>query len=268
MSGTLVIIGGHEDRTGDEHILADLVERAGRGRIVVCTTASELPDESFDDYRKAFGKLGAREIVHLNVRTRAEALTDGAAEVVAKAKAVLFSGGDQLRLTSQLGDTPVFQAIHDHFVDGGVVAGTSAGASALSDTMLVSGDGEQSPKAANVEMAPGFGFVSSIVIDQHFAARGRVGRLIACVAQNPKSLGIGVDENTALVVKRLRCEVIGEGAVYVIDGSGITFSNVAEAADGELLSVHDVRIHILSPGDRFDLTHRRPVVPRSKEQNF
>ena len=267
MAGTLVIIGGHEDREGEKVILREFVRRAGRRRVVLVATASEVPEELFDEYRRAFADLGAKDVVGLDVKTREDALADGAVEPLAGAGAVFLTGGDQLRLTSQLGGTPVLGAIRRVYEGGGVIGGTSAGASVQSDTMMVSGEGEAAPKLGEaLRLAPGFGFLPGVIIDQHFAARGRMGRLLAAVAQNPASLGLGIDEDTAVVVERQRFKVIGSGGAYVFDAARATFSNVAEADADETLSVHDVTLHALRTGDRFDLNPRRPFRPAAGEE--
>src|SRR3954447_21511546 len=149
MAGTLVIIGGHEDREGEKRVLREVADRVGGRRVVVVTTASEEPDDLFATYRKAFTDLGVKDVVQIHGENREDNLDEKAADPVKRAGAVFFTGGDQLRLTSQLGDTPVFQAVQKLYHDGGVVAGTSAGASALSDTVLVSGDSGASPKGAD-----------------------------------------------------------------------------------------------------------------------
>ncbi|WP_439631425.1 cyanophycinase [Gemmata sp.] len=267
MAGTLVIIGGHEDREGEKAILREVAGRAGGKRVVVVTTASEEPDDLMEVYTKAFGDLGVKDVVQVHQNNREDGLSEEAAEPLKRAGAVFFTGGDQLRLTSQLGDTPVFQAIQKVYQDGGVVAGTSAGASALSDTMLVSGESGSSPRAGDANrMAPGFGLVEGLVIDQHFAERGRTGRLLAAIAQNPKSLGLGIDEDTAVVVERQRFKVVGSGGVYVFDASKVTYSTVADAAEEEPLSIHDAVVHVLAPGDTFDLKQRRPVRSSAKKE--
>jgi cyanophycinase len=262
MAGTLVIIGGHEDREGEKVILKEVATRAGRRPVAVVTTASQEPDEMFDTYRKAFTDLGVKEVLRVHGTAREDNLDEAAAEPVRRAGAVFLTGGDQLRLTSQLGDTPVFEAVQKLYHDGGVVAGTSAGASALSDTMLVSGESGASPKAGDAtRMAPGFALIEGVVIDQHFAERGRIGRLMAAIAQNPKSLGLGIDEDTAVVAERGRLLVVGAGAVYAVDGAGVTFSTVADEDEGGPLTIHDITVHVLAPGDRFDLKSRRPARP-------
>jgi cyanophycinase len=175
------------------------------------------------------------------------------------ADAVFFTGGDQLKITSQIGDTPVFERLREIHRAGGLIAGTSAGASVMCETMLVSGDGDDSPSVRDtVQMAPGLGLFRGVIIDQHFAERGRLGRLLGAVCLNPKNLGIGIDEQTAVVVERGRFYVLGSGAVYVVDGADVTFSNVAQEEEDHTLSAHGVRLHVLSQGDQFDIEERRP----------
>jgi cyanophycinase len=179
------------------------------------------------------------------------------------ATGVFFTGGDQLKITSQIGDTPVERRIQEIYQAGGIVAGTSAGASAMCETMLVRGSGQESHRIGDILMAPGLGLMRDVIIDQHFAERGRMGRLLGAVAENPRVLGIGIDEDTAIVVEdESSFYVLGRGAVYVVDGSGVTHSNITEESD-TTLSMYDVRLHVLSKGDRFLLQERCPSgVPR------
>jgi cyanophycinase len=172
--------------------------------------------------------------------------------------AVFFSGGDQLRITSLIGDTPIYQLVHEIFDKGGVIAGTSAGASAMSETMLVRGTNASSFWIGDLSMATGLGLLPNVIIDQHFAERGRIGRRIGAVSQNPRVLGIGIDEDTAIVVRGTRFEVIGAGAVYLVDAGDVTHSNIAEAAADQALSIYDLKLNVLSSGDRFGLGTRRP----------
>jgi cyanophycinase len=180
--------------------------------------------------------------------------------VLEGAAGVFFTGGDQLRLTTLIGDTPVFSRCYEIFTNGGVIAGTSAGASVMSETMIVAGDGEASPRIGEtLQLAPGFGFAKDMVIDQHFAERGRVGRLIGVVAQNPRILGLGIDENTAIEVEPFRrFRVLGNGSVTVIDASDVSDTNVADDVTGRAISVFDLRVHLLTQGDEFDLMTRTP----------
>src|SRR3954469_13639762 len=199
---TLILIGGHEDRSGDKVILAEVARRVGPGKLVITTVASHAPDGLFDEYDRAFRSLGVRHLFHLPVAARAEARTERAVRVLDGATAVFFTGGDQLKITSQLGDTPVYQRVREIYHGGGLVAGTSAGASVVCETMLVSGGSEESPRVGDAaRMAPGLGFLPGVIVDQHFAERGRAGRLLGAIAHNPRILGLGIDEQTAVVIE-------------------------------------------------------------------
>ena len=258
---TLVIIGGKEDRSADKVILSEVARRVGSGKLVVSTVAmAGKTDDLFDEYEKAFRSLGVKHLYKLEINNREEAIQDSKVRVLDGAKAVFFTGGDQMRITSQIGDTAVFQRIQEIYEEGGVIAGTSAGAAVMSETMLVEGGDEQSPViGGSLRMAPGLGLIEGVVIDQHFMERGRIGRLLGVVAQNPKNLGIGIDEQTAIVVERGNgFYVLGSGAVYVIDGSHVTYSNIADEALKKTLSIYDIKMHVLSQGDRFDLITREP----------
>ena len=261
--GCLIIIGGHEDRDpqGPRAILREVARHVRGGKLVLATVASHRPEGYFDEYQKAFADLGLGELVELYVEDRSEAGDRDKLNVLDDAAGVFFSGGDQLRITSQIGDTGIEAKIRRIFERGGIVAGTSAGASVMSETMLIKGASRETHRIGDLHMAPGMGLIRDVIIDQHFAERGRFGRLIGAVAHNPRVLGMGIDEDTAAMVEGDRFRVIGSGAVYVVDGSDVTYCNVAEARAECALSMHDVRVHVLSDGDGFDLKSRRPVPP-------
>jgi cyanophycinase len=258
--GSLLIIGGKEDKTGEKLILRELVQMIGSGKLVVSTVASGESKEIWADYERAFRSLGCRHVWHLEVGSREDAMSERAIRILDDATAVFFTGGDQLKITSQLGDTPIYARIREIYESGGTIAGTSAGASVMCETMLVSGNGHSSHRIGDaLRMAPGFGLVDGLIIDQHFAERGRIGRLVAAVSQNPRLIGLGLDENTAVLVRRQKfATVIGDGAVYVVDGRRVTSSNIALEAEERTLSVFDVKLHLLSMGDKFDLGTRCP----------
>lgn len=258
--GTLIIIGGHEERDseGERQILREVARRVNGGKLVLATVASHKPEGYFDEYVKAFHDLDVAELVELYVEDRSEAEQEDKLSVLDEAAGVFFSGGDQLRITSQVGDTPIEAKVRRLYERGGVVAGTSAGASAMSETMLVKGSSAETHRIGDLHMAPGLGLIRDVIIDQHFAERGRFGRLLGAVAHNPRVLGLGVDEDTAAVVEGDSFFVIGSGAVYVVDGQHVSHSNVAEARPERVLSMHDVKVHVLGTGDRFDLRTRRP----------
>jgi cyanophycinase len=258
--GTLIIIGGHEEREGEAIILRAVAERAKGGKVVVATLGTSEPEETYQEYRRAFSALGIKQTVHLDVSDREDLLRNPRPEIMEGAAVVFFTGGGQLRITTQFGGTQLCEQIQEFYRKGGTIAGTSAGASVMSDTMVVSGDADSSHRVgANLLMAPGLGYIKDVIIDQHFAERGRIGRLLGAVAQNPRLLGVGIDENTAIVVeKENRVRVLGEGAVYIVDGRQVTSTNMDDDNEDQTLSIFNVRLHVLSQGDEFDLWTREP----------
>jgi len=258
---TLIIIGGKEDRANNKVILSEVARRVGSGKLVVTTVAmTNGTDQLFEQYEKAFRALGVKHLYNLEISEREQATLPSKVKILDDATGVFFTGGDQLKITSQIGDTPIFERIREIYDDGGVIAGTSAGAAVMSETMLVEGGDENSHViGGSVRMAPGLGLISGVIVDQHFMERGRFGRLMGAVAQNPKNLGVGIDEQTAIVVERGNgFYVLGSGGVYVIDGTQVTYSNIAEEDMRKTLSIYNVRMHMLSQGDRFDLLNRSP----------
>jgi cyanophycinase len=190
---------------------------------------------------------------HLDVRDREEARSERKLRILDEATVVFFTGGDQLKITSRLGDSPIYNRLCEIYTEErGTIAGTSAGASMMCETMLVRGDQEDSARVgASLVMAPGLGFLKNAIVDQHFAQRGRIGRLLGAVAHNARVLGIGIDENTATIWENNHFDVIGDNAVYVVDGSGATYTNIAELEEDHALSLFDVRLNVLSHGDRY-----------------
>lgn len=261
LNGNLIIIGGAEDKEGRKEILRKVCDCINKedDLLLIATVASEYPKEMETKYRKAFGDLGVKNIMALNIENRDEAFLKTNVELVEKAKLIFFTGGDQLRITSILGGTAIYNELKKSAEKGSYIVGTSAGASVMSNTMIVEGDSEEDPKKCMVEMSPGLGLVSNVIIDQHFMQRGRIGRLLTGVAQNPEVLGVGIDENTAIIVnKDGNIEVIGENSVYFIDGSEISYSNVSEQYMNENLSIFNVKIHVLKQGNKFSLISRTP----------
>jgi cyanophycinase len=258
--GTLVIIGGHEDRRDEKLILRAIADRLGPdGKIVVCTVASTEPDALWEEYEQAFRALDVPHVYRLEIDTREDAATPRVMRILEGATGVFFTGGDQLKITSQIGDTPLFSRVEEIFENGGVIAGSSAGASAMSETMMVSGSADGSYRIkSSLLMAPGLGFARDMLIDQHFSERGRMARLIGAVSQNPRVLGVGIDENTAIIVEQQRkFTVLGVGAAYVVDASQMSYSNIGEEESDRTLSAFNLVVHMLSQGDSFDLNARQ-----------
>ena len=269
-SGQLLIIGGAEDKEGDCKILREFVRRAGgvNARIVVMTVATEMPREVGENYIKVFERLGAEDIRIVDTVQREDASSSTYLEAVEKATGVFFTGGDQARITSILKDTEIDAAIHRRYQEGIIVAGTSAGAAMMPDVMIVEGDSETNPRVNVVEMAPGMGFLPGIVVDQHFLQRGRLGRLISALAQQPAVLGIGIDENTSVLVQNNKLQVVGEGAVTIVDVADITHTNIGEILKDEALAICGAKLHILPDGYKFDLGSRKPIVEELVEREI
>ncbi|WP_425059654.1 Cyanophycinase [Sporomusa carbonis] len=261
-SGSLLIIGGNEDKTAECLVLRKFIEMAGGrdSRIVVIATATGQPRAVGSEYQEIFSSLGAYEVTIMAMANREIANQSRQAEFIKDASGIFFTGGDQLRLTSILGGSAVDAAIRIAFAKGAVVAGTSAGAAVMSETMIIGGNSKDAPKKSSLSMAHGMGFLSEVVIDQHFAQRGRMNRLLAAVAQNPHVLGVGIDEDTALIVgPDRRCEVIGSQTVTIIDGKNIIYSNISESNPGQPLAISNLLLHILPAGFAFDLNIRLPI---------
>ncbi len=268
--GHLVIIGGHEDRKHDKEILTRFVELSGgeNARIVVITAASKVADEMWEMYDKAFGDLGVRQRVHLSLESRQDANDEEKVRMVAEADGIFMTGGDQKRLLAIIGGTTLDAEMHTALkLRGACIGGTSAGASAMSGHMLAQGKTDLLPEKGAVSLGAGLGFLHKVVIDQHFSERQRLARLLSVVAQNPYLMGIGIDEDTALVVERGRgIEVLGEGSVTVVDGRNMN-TNMADIREHATPELIDVRLHLLPAGSRYYLpedgdTHAKPL-PRS-----
>lgn len=267
--GRLIIIGGREDKEGERTILKAVAHRArgGNRRLVIVTVASQLPQELGREYRALFKDLGVGNVDVVDIRTRDEATDQENVDKIADAKVVFFTGGDQLRITSQIGDSPLFRCMQEIYHKGATIAGTSAGAAAMPETMLIGGASDKSNQISALEMAPGLAFIQGVVIDSHFAERGRMGRLLGAVAQNPRNIGLGIDEDTAiLVTAQERFEVIGSGAVYAVDGMGISYSSLSEKQPAGVVTICDVKLHVLGQGDQYDLNARQPLHEEGREQ--
>ncbi|MGZ3768761.1 MAG: cyanophycinase [Bdellovibrio sp.] len=259
--GTLIIIGGAEDRTGEKKILLEIALRTKNSKMVIITAASDHPMENWHEYKQAFKDLGVKSFAHVHLNQPEDAHQLNLKEIFENAKTVFFSGGDQLRLTSRIGGTAVIENVLAVFAKGGTLAGTSAGASVMGEIMLVGGENEVSHKVGNWMMAPGLKFVENVIIDQHFAQRGRIGRLLGAVALNPGILGIGIDESTAIIVENEKFRILGDNAVYILDGSEVTYTNIAEASEEKTMSLHDVKLHVLAESEEFDLITRKIISP-------
>jgi cyanophycinase len=268
--GLLFVIGGGEDKEGDCTILAEFVRLAGgdKARLVVMTVATDEPEEVGLEYQKTFRRLGAKSVRIVDVSARSDTLDKRRLAALKQATGIFFTGGDQLHVTSLIGGSEMDLLLHELYERGVIIGGTSAGAAMMSNSMFVRGPGEENPRLETLQLGPGVEFLLGGMIDTHFSQRGRHGRLIAAVAQYPHDLGIGIDENTALVVKDGVFEVIGKGAVTVIDAGGLTYTNVPDLEPDEGLALYNLKLHVLPAGHRFSLTERQPIIEKhSRAEN-
>jgi len=259
--GTVIVIGGAEDKVRDRVILGRFVALAGgsEARIAVIATASSFGMEAGDRYRSVFTELGAANVAPLNAVSRAQANDEHSARIIGDSTGIFMTGGNQLRLSSMLGGTRLADAIMARFMAGAVVAGTSAGASAISSHMIAFGASGATPKHRMAQIAAGLGLLPGVIVDQHFQQRNRLGRLLSLIAQNPSLLGLGVDEDTAGVVGPDQVmEVIGRGSITVVDGAA-SETDAWEIRGHRPLMISGVVLHSLPAGYRFDLRRRTRV---------
>jgi cyanophycinase len=256
--GRLVIIGGAEDRCCGSVVLERFTSLCGgsRARIVLITTATGRPGRVLAEYEQVFGELGVRHVRELPISGRADADSQDAAAALDRATGVFFSGGDQSRLQTLVGSR-INDQLRDRLGAGLVVAGTSAGATALGRTMILGGNGAE-VSTATVRTAPGLDLMPRMLIDMHFGERGRLPRLLSAITTGPDRLGVGIDENTAICVHEERFEVVGTGMVTVVDAERATV--VHAASDSDPITLFDVRLHLLPAGCVFDLAGRAPAI--------
>jgi cyanophycinase len=259
--GSVMIIGGAEDKVRDRVILGRFCELAGGsdGIVVVISTASSMGFVAGERYREIFTGLGIAEVRPLHAMTRSQANDEGYVRQVRDATGVFLTGGNQLRLSSTIGGTLLADAVLDRFRHGAVVAGTSAGASAMSSHMIAFGASGGTPKHRMAALAAGLGVLPSVIVDQHFQQRNRYGRLLSVIAQNPSLLGLGVDEDTAGVVGPDGVmDVIGRGSVTIVDGASAE-TDAWNVHGHRPVMISGVMLHALPSGYRFDLRRRQRI---------
>ncbi|HEX8247184.1 MAG TPA: cyanophycinase [Pyrinomonadaceae bacterium] len=260
---TLIAIGGGEF-SGTSDILKEflgLLKDKSNARITVMTVATNEPEKAASKYNSLFRNNGIKHVGVIDISERKDAFKESALAKVREADALFFTGGDQLNVTSLLGGTPIHDLIHEKITDQFIIAGTSAGAAMMSNSMIVSGRNDTAPQVGGVEIAPGMDLLSGTIIDTHFTQRGRHGRLMTAIAHYPQDLGIGIDENTAIIIRGKEFRVLGEGVVTLVDGSKMKHSNLAYRRDNELLGLFDVCMHVLPAGYKYDLKKREPISP-------
>lgn len=268
--GWIVPIGGAENKENDRHILERFVRVSGGddADIVVIPTASRM-HETGTRYESLFTDIGAARVTVMDFDTRRDCQEAGRLRRLEEATGIFFTGGNQLRVTTLLGGTPVAKLIRARNAHGVTVGGTSAGASILSEHMIASGDEGSSAVAGSVRLAAGLGLTNRFIIDQHFRQRDRLGRLLTALAYNPFAVGIGLDEDTAAFIGPNEIvEVEGTGGVTILDGSDISYSSIDAAADGQPVCLLGLRLHSLVAGATFNLSTRTAAgdgLAKSKE---
>ncbi|MEP6596162.1 MAG: cyanophycinase [Ginsengibacter sp.] len=284
--GKLFAIGGAEDKGADLEkgeiirnnlnffelgILRRIIEEAGGPgiRIEVITTASMIPNEVGENYLNAFGKIGCTNIGLMPIRNRSDAMDHDYIERIKNCNIVMFSGGNQLRLSATFGGTELLEIALTRYHEERdfVVAGTSAGAMAMSNTMIYEGNATTAHLKGEVKITTGLGFMDDVIFDSHFEKRGRFGRLAQSIASNPSAVGIGLGEDTGMLITNgNKMEAIGSGLVMIIDGHDIRHSNIADIPDGNPISIENIKVHFCEKGNGY-LLKERTFIPNIEEYN-
>lgn len=286
--GKLIIIGGSVDKGSfsldasdlpkklkffEQGILNKIIKVSAKNnlsRVEIITTASSIPEEVGEEYVKAFAQLDVLNVGVLNIKTREEANAPANIERLKTADIVMFSGGDQLRLTSIFGGTTFHRMLLDKYENENfVISGTSAGAAASSNNMIYQGSSQGALLKGEVKITGGLGFINNVIVDTHFVQRGRIGRLLYACASNPINLGIGLGEDTGLLITDgYSMEAIGSGLIILVDGTNMRNTNMTEVEMGKPVSIENLVVHVMSIGDHFDLKtrhlmidHFKPVIP-------
>lgn len=280
--GKLIIIGGAVDKGSfseknfdtnianninffEEGILKRILKESKHGnasRVEIITTASKIPDEVGKEYVRAFEYLGATNVGVLKIEKREDANNEEVVARITNANVVMFTGGDQLRLTSILGGTEFEKVLlHKYEHEEFVYAGTSAGAAAASNNMIYQGSSSEALRKGEVKITSGLGLINDVIIDTHFVQRGRIGRLFQAVTANPKVVGIGLGEDTGLLIlNNSQMEAIGSGLVILVDGRSIRHTNITQVGLGQPISIENLVVHVLGNHDLYDLkTHKMQI---------
>jgi cyanophycinase len=285
--GKLVIVGGALDLgsklTAEDHtahpdhikffekgILKRVIAESPKKEesvVEVITTASQIPEIVGREYIKAFRQLNVKNVSVLDIHNREEAASPACLERIKNADVIMFSGGDQLKLSSIFGGTQSLKILKKRYIDGELlIAGTSAGAAAASTCMIYRGESNEALIKGEVQITAGLGFIDSVIIDTHFVQRGRIGRLLYAVASNPGILGIGLGEDAGLLITEGNMmEAIGSGLIMLVDGKKIVKTNIYDVELGTPVSIENMKVHVMSIGDRYDLAEHRMTMKKTPQ---
>lgn len=270
--GILVAVGGNEDKDHDLFILRriiSLVDKEGPEPVTIelIPTASEIPKEVAKSYEQAFSMIDGCKLNIMHIKSREEAHDPALLKRIKQADVVFFSGGDQLRITAILGGSPVLKEVRKRFYhEGIIVAGTSAGAAAMPETMIYGGTATEALLKGAVHMTAGMGLISRVIIDSHFIKRGRFSRLMQIISSNPGHIGLGLGEDTGVIIEKNRyLKAIGSGLVVVFDGQDLRYSNITDVSEGEAIAIENIRVHTIVKGYGYDLKRRKYLKPEDME---
>jgi cyanophycinase len=265
MSRYLIPIGGNEKKSPDSEIFREMVDLAGgeKARIVIVPTASEEPGQRAQDYEVLFSAFGPSSIQTMHIGERSDADSDELLKIIAQTDLIMFTGGDQLRLSSLLGGTPIHRALIERYSEGKCVfAGTSAGAAVIPEIMIFQNNQFRAGRKGGIEMTQGLGLIRNVIFDTHFVQRSRISRLVHSVATNPAMLGLGIEENTGLLIEdETTARVIGTGTVIVVDGSSIGINHIGYVKTQDPFGLTNVRYSVLTSGMIYDLKKRMVIDP-------
>jgi len=265
IQSVLVAIGGNEDKEKDLDVLKQIIILTNKKEpyVELITTASSMPKESGASYISAFEKIGVMNIKIMDIRTREQTRNPGYVERLKNADVIFFTGGDQLKITSILGGTPILENIKSrYFNEKCIIAGTSAGASAMSETMIYEGESCEALCKGKVQLTSGIGLVKNVIIDSHFIKRGRFSRLMDIVTTNPGTIGLGLGEDTGVVIRQgYILESIGNGLTVIFDGQHIKYTNISDIKLGAAIAVENVCVHTLVKGHGYNLFTRKYLTP-------
>ncbi|MFW3146317.1 MAG: cyanophycinase [Thermoplasmatota archaeon] len=270
--GLLVAVGGNEDKEQDLFILRSTVslvkkEHGSPVKVELITTASEVPGEVADMYRKAFAMINGCRLGVMNIKSREEAHDPALLRRLQEADIIFFSGGDQLRITTILGGSPVLAEVRRrYFNEKVIIAGTSAGAAAMPEAMIYGGTATEALLKGTVHMTAGIGLIDSVIIDSHFIKRGRFSRLMQIICSNPGHVGLGLGEDTGVVIEDNRyVKAIGSGLVVIFDGQDLRYTNITDVSEGEAIAIENIRVHTIVKGFGYDLKQRKYLKPEDIE---
>lgn len=263
--GVVVAVGGNEDKEHDLCVLRRMVSLIKKRSILIeiITTASEIPEETGKMYQRAFDKISNTTVQFMHIHTREQAEDNQYIQRIKKCHIIFFTGGDQLRITSILGGTIFLKTILNKFyTEDCIVAGTSAGATAMSQTMIYDGESSEALVKGAVKITAGIGLIQNVVIDSHFIKRGRFSRLMEIITSNPGHIGIGLGEDTGIIIRKgCLIEAIGNGLVVVFNGKHIRYSNISSIDTGEAIAVENMHVHTLVDGYGYDLLNEKFLMP-------